>query len=70
MFIRKKDKANGKTAVQIVETHRSGKKVSQKIYRHIGQATNEKELNEPKRLAQTIIEEFKEQRKPYTDPIW
>lgn len=64
MFIRTKTKPNGKTAVQIVESYRRANKITQKITRHIGQAFNEKELIELKKLAATIIRELEEERQP------
>ncbi|KJR42609.1 transposase, IS4 family protein [Candidatus Magnetoovum chiemensis] len=62
MFIRTKVRANGKISVHIVENFRRAYKIVQKIVRHVGQALNEKELDELKRLAQTIIGDIKEQR--------
>jgi transposase len=64
MFVRTKEKTNGKTSVQIVESHRNADKVSQKIVRHVGQAVTEMEVEELKRLAQKIIVEMKNQRSP------
>ncbi len=64
MFIRAKKKPNGKTAVQIVESHRVGYKVSQKIVRHIGQGQTEREVEELKKLGRSIIKEIKNQRQP------
>lgn len=64
MFVRLKKKSNGKTAVQIVESVRRGDKVSQKIIRHLGQGENEKEINELKKLAESICCEMKDHRQP------
>jgi len=64
MFIRRKNRANGKTAVQIVESHRKGNKVCQKIVRHIGQGENEREIQELEKLANSIIIELENQRQP------
>ena len=64
MFGRTKEKPNGKTSVQIVESYRNAYKVSQKIVRHVGQAVTEMEVEELKRLAQKIIVEMKNQRSP------
>ncbi len=64
MFIRAKQKPNGKTAVQIVESYRTADKVSQKIIRHMGQAATEKEVEELKRLAEKVIVEMKNARQP------
>lgn len=64
MFVRTKLKDNGKTSVQIVESHRKADKVSQKIIRHVGQAVTEMEIEELRKLAQKIIVEMKNQRSP------
>ncbi len=64
MFIRIKNRANGKRAVQIVESHRRGDKIQQKIIRHVGQGINDKEIEILQQLAQTIIVELKEQKQP------
>jgi hypothetical protein len=64
MFVRTKEKPNGKTSVQIVESYRKADKVSQKIVRHVGQAVTEMEVEELKKLAQKIIVEMKNQRSP------
>lgn len=64
MFIRRKCKANGKTAIQIVENHRRADKVSQKIIRHIGQGETEREVSELEKLATSIIIELKNARQP------
>jgi hypothetical protein len=64
MFVRTKEKPNGKTSVQIVESYRKADKVSQKIVRHVGQAVTEMEIEELNKLAQKIIVEMKNQRSP------
>lgn len=64
MFIRIKDRPNGKKSIQIVESYRRADKVSQKIIRHIGQATNNQEEEELKRLAESILVEIENQRQP------
>lgn len=64
MFVRTKEKSNGKISVQVVESHRSANKVSQKIIRHVGQAVTEMEVKALKKLAQRIISEMKNQRSP------
>lgn len=64
MFVRTKQKPNGKTSVQIVESYRSAEKVSQKIIRHVGQAVTEGEVEELKKLAEKIIVEMKNTRQP------
>ena len=55
MYVRTKQKPNGKTSVQIVESYRQADKVRQRIVRHVGQAVTEREVEELKRLAETII---------------
>jgi transposase len=62
MFIRVKTKPNGKRSIQIVESIRRGNKVSQKIVRHIGQASNDREEEVLKKLGQSIIQEISEER--------
>jgi len=64
MFIRTKPRPNGKISVQIVESYRRADQVSQRIVRHVGQAANEREALELKRLAQTIIAEMENQKHP------
>lgn len=64
MFVRVKDKNNGKKSVQIVEAHRTANKVSQHIIRHVGQAFSNREVEELKRLAESIIVEMKNNRQP------
>lgn len=55
MFVRIKTTPNSpKKAVQIVESVRRGKKISQKIIRHIGYAVDEEELSKLKLLAESI----------------
>jgi hypothetical protein len=64
MFIRTKPRPNGKISVQIVESYRRADKVSQRIVRHVGQAANQREVDELSRLAQTIIAEMENQKRP------
>lgn len=64
MFIRVKKKANGRRAVQIVESYRRADKVHQKIIRHIGQGETDREIDELKKLANSIIIEVENSRKP------
>ena len=55
MFVRVKTTPNSpKRAIQIVESVRRGKKISQKIIRHIGYATDDDELLKLKMLAESI----------------
>lgn len=64
MFVRIKKRSNDKRSVQIVESYRRGDKVSQKIVRHIGQATNDREEAELKKLAGSIIAEMENAKQP------
>ena len=64
MFIRTKPRPNGKISVQIVESYRRADQVSQRIVRHVGQAVNQREVEELTRLAQTIIAEMENQKRP------
>ncbi|MBU0506930.1 IS1634 family transposase [bacterium] len=64
MFVRAKKKDNEKFSIQIVETYRKADKVHQKIIRHVGQAVTEREVEELKKLAQSIIIEMKNKKKP------
>jgi hypothetical protein len=64
MFVRAKEKPNGKISVQIVENYRRAHKVCQKIVRHVGQAVTEMEAKELKKLTQKIIVEIKDQPSP------
>jgi transposase len=64
MYVRTKQKPNGKISVQIVESYRQADKVRQKIVRHVGQAVTEGEVQELKRLAEKIIVEMKNTREP------
>ena len=63
MFIRIKTSPNSpKKAVQIVESFREGKKVRQKIVRHVGTALNDKELKAMQELAEHIKAEMAHQK--------
>ena len=64
MFIRTKPRPNGKISVQIVESYRRADQVSQRIVRHVGQAVNQREVEELTRLAQTIIAEMENHKRP------
>lgn len=64
MFVRIKEKSNGKKSIQIVESYRRADKVSQRIVRHVGQAVTDREVEELKKLAESIIFEVEENRQP------
>lgn len=56
MFIRKTTSPNTKkTAIQIVESRREGKKVKQKIVQHIGSAEHSNDIKRLKQLAEEIM---------------
>lgn len=65
MFIRLKTyKKRKTTAVQIVENKRVNGKVVQRVVKHVGMASDEKELEELKRLAKYLLEELKTANTP------
>ena len=64
MFVRVKDRPNGKKSIQIVEAYRRADKVSQRIIRHVGQAVSDREVEELKKLANSIIIETKNNKQP------
>ncbi len=64
MYIRTKSSPNSpRKTVQIVESKRNGKSVSQRIVQHIGVAQDEKEMEELKSLAAQIMEKLEEERR-------
>jgi transposase len=69
MFIREKTRNTGMTAIQIVENRREGERVKQVVIRHVGQAENQRELSELKRLAHSILLE-REQRRETSLPLF
>ena len=65
MFIRTKhDPKLNRTRVQIVESVRTGKKVRQKILRHVGVAHNDGEIEVIKRSARQLMEQLRADRTP------
>ena len=65
MFIRTKHDSNlNRTRVQIVESVRTGKKVRQKILRHVGVAHNDGEIEVIKRSARQLMEQLRADRTP------
>ena len=65
MFVRTKKSPNTpKTAVQIVENYRVDNKVKQKIIRHVGSATKEKDIENLQNLAQYIIVRMEVEESP------
>jgi transposase len=72
MFVRVKQKPNGKKSIQIVESYRRADQVSQKIVRHVGQAVTDREVEEMTRLAQSMIHEMETEKQPclpFLDPL-
>jgi len=63
MFVRCK-KRGDRVSVQIVKSVREGNKVRQRVLRHVGTATSEVQLDQLKRLGQTIIGELRHQAPP------
>lgn len=69
MYIRKKTSPNTKkTSVQIVDSKRTGNKVSQTIIRHIGSAINEYEIEKLIELAEYVKARLEEETKPQIFP--
>ena len=69
MFVRVKPKSRPpRKTVQIVESVRNGKKVSQRIVRHIGVAENEDELAKLKELGEVLKAEAECEQKPSMIP--
>ena len=65
MFIRVKTTPNSpKRAVQIVASYRDGKKVRQRIVRHVGTALDDKELVAMRELAEHIKATIEQERQP------
>lgn len=64
MFIRVKEKPNGKKSIQIVQTEQTPNGPRQKILRHVGLAANEREVAEMKRLATKIKIDLECQENP------
>ncbi len=65
MYIRIKTSPNSpKKAVQIVQSVRTGKKVSQRIVRHVGSALNEIEIIKLKEVAEYILATIQTEKQP------
>ena len=68
MFIRiRHDPKLNRTRVQIVESVRTGKKIRQKILRHVGVAHNDGEIEVIKRSAGQLMEQFRAERTPWKE---
>ena len=61
MYIRKKKMHNNRIKVQIAKSIRDGRKVRQRIVRHVGTAHDENELQQFEGIARTIINDLKDQ---------
>ena len=71
MFVRELKKSNGTKSIQIVQSIREGKKVKQKIIRHLGQWKHKHEIEKIKKTAEEIIIALKTEEKPllpFIDP--
>ena len=55
MFVRAKKKAEDRYSIQIVQNTRDGKKVKQKILRHVGVARSDDEVNKLKEIAEEFM---------------
>jgi len=64
MYVRVKERATGKKSIQIVESIRTATQVRQKVIRHVGQAVTDREAEELKKLAESIIVEMKNEKQP------
>lgn len=64
MFVRQKKRSNGKIQIQIVESVRTGKTVNLRVIRSLGVASTQEEINQILELAEAIIVELKNARKP------
>ena len=64
MFIKVTENSTGKTYIRIMESVRKGDKVLQKTVRSLGWCRGEKELNTFKQMAQKILVELSNDRKP------
>jgi len=65
MFVRVKTSPNSpKKAVQIVESIRQGKRVKQRIVRHVGTALNDDELRQMRELAEYIKARMEQESSP------
>jgi len=69
MFVRVKTYPDKKCAVQIVENHREGNTVKQRIVRHVGRAHSDTELAKLKELADFIITELETAVQPALFPV-
>ena len=68
MFIRTNhDPKLNRTRVQIVESVRAGKKVRQKIMRHVGVAHNDGENEVVKRSTGQLMEQLRADRTPWKE---
>ncbi len=64
MFIRVKERSEGKCAIQLVESIRNGKTVSQKVLRHVGTSYSESDKEKLIALAELIKCQIEESHQP------
>lgn len=64
VFVRIKERSNGKRVVQIVESVRQGDQVRQKVFRHVGQGQTDQEIQVLNGLAESIIVEHNNAANP------
>jgi len=65
MFVRTKfDKDRNRTRIQIVQSVREGRKIKQKIVRHVGAARSDSDIEALKQLARTFMEELRQAHSP------
>lgn len=62
IFVRTRARSNGTTQAQIVENHRRGTKVVQKLVRSVGHAASQQELDQFVAIAEVSIVELKNPR--------
>ncbi len=64
MFVKKVKRPNGSISIQIVDNQRVGKKVIQKVIRHMGQWVHEDEIEKMVSVAESIIISLKNEINP------
>ncbi len=66
MFVRRKKLDENRTKIQVVKSVRDGKKVRQRVIRHVGTATSEVQAKQLEYLARIIIEEIEQEKSGQT----
>ncbi len=64
MFVKRVKRPNGSISIQIVDNQRVGKKVVQKVIRHMGQWVHEDEIEKMVSVAESIIIDLKNEINP------